>query len=25
LEVGRSRQNYRLSFLPTNSSTFRCL
>jgi hypothetical protein len=23
--VGISRQNYRLSFLPTNSSTFRCL
>jgi len=24
-EVGISRQNYRSSFSPTNSSTFRCL
>ena len=24
VEVGISRQNYRTSFLPTNSSTFRC-
>ena len=25
MEVGISRQNYRSSFSPTNSSTFRCL